>query len=60
MKYIIDNEKTKEVFVQIDNYLNLIKVSGEDVEKMYLARRLLKEQLFNKLQELPGEVRKEG
>jgi hypothetical protein len=60
MKYIINNERAREIFIQIDNNLDSIKVSGGDVEKMYVARRLLKEQLFSNLQELPDEVRKEG
>jgi hypothetical protein len=54
MKYILDNEKAKEIFIQIDTKLNLIDVRGESVGNLWIARQLLKE-LYGCIKEFKEE-----
>jgi hypothetical protein len=57
MKYII-KDGVKEHILQIQQHLMSIEVKGDSVERMYLARKMLKE-LFDNLEDYE-EPKKEG
>ena len=54
MFYKIKNPKTKEIFLEILNRMDLVEVKGQSVEQLFLIRMGLK-QLIDNLEPIPDD-----
>ena len=60
MFYKIKNPKTKEIFLEILNRMDLVEVKGQSVEQLFLIRMGLK-QLIDNMEAIPDdEKEKQG
>lgn len=54
MYYKIVNPKTKEIFLEILNRMDLVEVKGQSVEQLFLIRMGIK-QLIDNMEALPDD-----
>ena len=58
MFYKIKNPKTKEIFLEILNRMDLVEVKGQSVEQLFMIRMGIK-QLIDNMEAVPEEDKKQ-